>query len=408
MGALDKCSSYIDAVRDSANNPVLAFDAGDFLPAIPDSEQAEYIIRALREVGYDAVVVGDQEFLLGKDFFERHFAPENPKPKTPVGCFNEYLSDTAGSKKNSLKALIFHNISNFRISKLCYQNKNLGNLRIPWSLNGIIEERAFLFFPEDKKGWFQIASLKESLSSIPKSSTALIILLSHSGLMTDAEIAKSYPQIDIIIGGHSQNELFEPVIEGKTIIVQAGGFGRYVGRLDVKLENGEITDYDYHLVPMTPDIPSDTSILAIIEEYEHAFFKDKRPRPHIPVYPDTLEISSPQACMECHAQEYTAWSKEVHSCAFDILQTRRKIYNPGCLSCHTTGFGHKGGFVSYDRTPERSGIGCSECHYTPASHLLEPDKKPLPITESVCLRCHTPRNSPDFDYSGYRARAAHK
>ena len=85
----------------------------------------------------------------------------------------------------------------------------------------------------------------------------------------------------------------------------------------------------------------------------------------------------------------------------------KKIYNPGCLSCHTTGFGHREGFITIEQTPERANVACTECHYYPSEHIQDPDVKTLPIDKAVCIRCHNSRNSPDFDYKTYMSKIVH-
>lgn len=384
----------------------MVFDTGDFLTAIPDSERAEYVIRAMKEVGYDALTAGDQEYLMGRDFFISHFAPYMIKQPTPPGCWTVF-SGSEISDYNALGKPILLNLQDSpnRADIRMTRYSKAKRVKIDYTLTGYIDSRAFLFFPEQASGWFKTKSLKETINTnYPE---CLNILLSHSGEMTDREIAGLFPQIDIIIGGHTQSALEQPVVVGKTLIVQAGGSGRYIGRLDLNLKNGDIADYSYHLVKMTQDMPSDPDISKIVEDYEQAFFKDKKPRPHIAVYPDTLSVIDPSTCNDCHSAQYKQWAGTMHAKAFDIIDRRMKIYNPDCLSCHTTGFGNNKGFITVETTPQWKHIGCTECHWMNAKHLTDPSIKPLPVTEKTCLRCHTNKNSPDFDYNKYLKNIEH-
>ena len=400
MGALDKCSSYIKMVRKDGN-PVLVFDTGDFLTAIPDSERAEYIINAVNAVGYDFITPGDQEFLLGEYFFYQHFVQSYVESavssiKDRLLCCNLILKEYDSEHENGYSLPGIHTeIMN----------------GIPIKIIGITATESFLFFPNENKGWFEVIPwdirLNELLSS--EESDELLILLSHSGAAIDEEIARSFPAIDVIVGGHSQTNLEQPIQIGKTLIIQTGGSGRYVGRMDINVDDEyDISQYRYQLIPMIPEIPSDTMITQLIENYEYAFFKDKIPRPHIPVFPDSLLSMSAENCQYCHEEQYNQWSQTPHAHAFDIIEYRKKIYNPGCLSCHTTGFGHPSGFVSLESTPQLKHVSCSECHYLPAGHFDEPYRfRPDVITEKTCLRCHNKRSSPDFDYRQYYDKVRH-
>jgi len=404
---LDKCSYYINAVRDSAQNPVLVFDTGDFLPAMPDSERAEYVLQALKATGYDAVVVGDQEFLLGESFFISHFAPYLAEKKTPL-CWSLFEPGFEFSTSNSLKTTVLLNLAN-NSRKSCFRTRKSMQFKkafVEFAVTGYIDKRAFLFFPEDKSAWFGVKSVKETVSN--KNTDCLNILLSHSGEMTDNEIASQFPELDLIIGGHTQTVLEQPEVVGKTLIVQAGGSGRYVGRLDLNLDKqGNIADYRYELVRMTQDIPSHPAVSQIVEEYEQSFFKDKKPRPHIQVYPDSFAVVAAEDCRDCHQAQYDQWAGTMHSKAFNIIEKRMKIFNPDCLSCHTTGFGHKQGFVTVETTPQWENLSCTECHWVKREHISEPQAHPLPVTEQTCKRCHTNKNSPDFDYKKYLLQVKH-
>ena len=406
--------------------PVWVFDTGDFLPAIPDTERSEYIIRAMQMVGYDAISVGDQEFLAGRDYFDYVF----PTKQKLDSLYQEYLKKHQGywiefqfsgygkfpeELKKSPSKIVFPRNIIYSDTNLCVFDftftrvfRSISGSQRAIILKGVIDPRAFLFFPEEHRQWFAVEPWEDYLEN-DLSARGLKVLLSHSGLMTDKEIAAEFPHIDIIIGGHSQHEMHEAVTVGETIIVQAGGSGRFVGRLDLKFtDNGdEVADYLYSLAPMTAEIPSDTAILAIIEEYEHAFFKDKKARPHITRYADSLDVLEPETCMECHQEQYDQWAGTDHANAFEIIEQRKKVYNPGCLSCHTTAYGHKDGFVTAESTPQWKNIGCSECHYMEGAHLTEPERRPVPVSEPVCIRCHTKRNSPDFDNEEYVRSVRH-
>ena len=63
-------------------------------------------------------------------------------------------------------------------------------------------------------------------------------------------MARAVEGLDIIVGGHSQNPLFEPDIQNGTLILQAYEWGKYVGRLDLVFRNGELKMQNYRLIPV--------------------------------------------------------------------------------------------------------------------------------------------------------------
>jgi|WetSurMetagenome_2_1015567.scaffolds.fasta_scaffold140318_1 2',3'-cyclic-nucleotide 2'-phosphodiesterase (5'-nucleotidase family) len=72
---------------------------------------------------------------------------------------------------------------------------------------------------------------------LKKEKCNLIVLLSHNGEDNDKEFAeKFHKDIDVIIGGHSHTPIFKPEIVEGTIICQAGSAGRWLGKLDLKVD----------------------------------------------------------------------------------------------------------------------------------------------------------------------------
>ena len=66
--------------------------------------------------------------------------------------------------------------------------------------------------------------------------------------------------IDVIVGGHSHNRMEKAEQVSGTLIVQAGAHGSDLGRLDLTVEKGKITDYRRTLVPLDHDkVPADAA-----------------------------------------------------------------------------------------------------------------------------------------------------
>ena len=94
-----------------------------------------------------------------------------------------------------------------------------------------------------------------------------IILLSHLGSSPDQELAAQVPGIDVVIGAHDHKELYPPITVNGSVIVQAGHYGRFLGRLDLKLDKntGKVLEYRGELIAVTEDIPLDASTQSAFE-----------------------------------------------------------------------------------------------------------------------------------------------
>ncbi|WP_040979010.1 bifunctional metallophosphatase/5'-nucleotidase [Oceanobacillus jeddahense] len=66
-----------------------------------------------------------------------------------------------------------------------------------------------------------------------KRETDIIVLLSHLGISVDQEISRRYPDIDVIIGGHTHHLLEEGIVVNQTLITAAGKHCYYVGEVEL-------------------------------------------------------------------------------------------------------------------------------------------------------------------------------
>ena len=70
--------------------------------------------------------------------------------------------------------------------------------------------------------------------------------------MVHFRLAREVPGIDAIIDGHSHTAVKEPKVIDKTILVQAGEWSKYVGRLDLTIDTDlkRVTNSQYKLIPV--------------------------------------------------------------------------------------------------------------------------------------------------------------
>jgi 2',3'-cyclic-nucleotide 2'-phosphodiesterase (5'-nucleotidase family) len=93
-----------------------------------------------------------------------------------------------------------------------------------------------------------------------------VVLLSHCGFEVDREIARRYPQLGLIVGGHDHKVLEQPYVESGVPIVQAGDRGRFLGEVRVKIARGQRATVTGHLVPITSATPEDPEVTALLAE----------------------------------------------------------------------------------------------------------------------------------------------
>ncbi|HZY41587.1 MAG TPA: 5'-nucleotidase C-terminal domain-containing protein [Anaerolineae bacterium] len=94
-----------------------------------------------------------------------------------------------------------------------------------------------------------------------------IIVLSHCGSKKDQALAETVKGIDLIIGAHDHQIIDPPLVVNGTLIVQAGDFGCFLGRLDLELDpiTGRIVAHHGALIPIGDDLPIDEDAQAAID-----------------------------------------------------------------------------------------------------------------------------------------------
>ncbi|MBP3678401.1 MAG: bifunctional metallophosphatase/5'-nucleotidase, partial [Agathobacter sp.] len=120
-----------------------------------------------------------------------------------------------------------------------------------------------------------VEAVKETVEVIKANEDVdMIVCISHSGTWEDEDksedeiLAKSVPEIDLIISGHTHTKLDEPIRHGNTYIVSCAEYGKYLGDLTMTQNAAgrwNITEYD--LVAITPEIAQDTQTQAAVDSF---------------------------------------------------------------------------------------------------------------------------------------------
>ncbi len=107
-----------------------------------------------------------------------------------------------------------------------------------------------------------------------------VILLSHNGMDADLKLASRLRGIDVILGGHTHDAVPAPVAVGnaggKTLVINGGSSGKFVGVLDLEVGRAAIKDVRYHLLPvfadlLKPDAAMQTLIARLREPHAARF-----------------------------------------------------------------------------------------------------------------------------------------
>ena len=286
-------------------------------------------------------------------------------------------------------------------------------------------------------------ALERVLPKLKAQKCDLLILLAHATPAESEDLAKRFPEFDIIVtaGGAEEPPHMLRKIDGQnTMFVEVGHKGKYaivLGEYDNAKE-----PWRYQRVPLDARFPDAPEMQKLMVAYQDQLEQDGftglglRPKTH----PRALKPGDPSGqfvgsakCGECHKTAYGIWSKTKHAQATQSLATATppRLHDPECLSCHATGWSSQEfypfatGFLSLTETPQLAGNGCENCHGPGGGHvaaeagknLVQRDqlRQAMRLTKAtvelnVCVKCHDGDNDPHFagHFDNYWPKVEHK
>jgi len=360
-GGLAKRQGLIHEYRRTRRH-VLLVDAGNLMPYHDHPVKVEYLARALARARYDAIGLGEAEFLLGlqrlRDLRGRY--------GLPLVCANVR---TAGGQA-VVPPHVVRRVAGMRVG-----------------IFAVIADRAWGF---PRREWREGLTVEPPLAAARREARALagcdvVVALAHQPLEESAELARQVEGLDLVVAGRAHRLLRTPRRIGGTLLVAPGPAGRVLGA-------------------RVPDAP------WMMDMYwKYVEQSNNSPPPDWNQTPIPPRYEPAEACTECHKPEYEHWRTTGHAHAYDSVRRAGRHRDPECLLCHTMGLGRKGGFVSMDKTPALGRVTCQACHVVTADHEekgVVPDPR-MSISSRLCMSCHGPVQSPDFDYFQYKPKILH-
>jgi len=256
--------------EDKAKNsePVLLLDSGDFIIGTLYQFLTKTLspeLTLMDKLGYDATTLGNHEFEWGPKALAKIIDAARKKEygsTVPIIASNIRF-DFSDPRDNDLKKLYDAGI----IKPYLIKNLSSG-LKV--GIIGLLGKRAEQEAPQASPVKFNHAGnyIQHLVNIVKSKGTNLIICLSHSGLYEDKKLAKAVKGIDVIVAGHCHTALFKPVKVNNTLIVEAGSYTKYLGKLEVCVDEGEVFLVNYQLIPINDTLPKDKAITRIINNYK--------------------------------------------------------------------------------------------------------------------------------------------
>ena len=286
---------------------------------------ANNLARGLDLLGLNYFVPGEQDFAAGIDFLE-----------------------VLSRKVNFTFLMANYKGSSIKHKKWSVITRNTHHIY----LIGLVHPR---LLPSKYRNLFSSPSiaLKETLQEIKKKGYLKdnpfhrLIILSHSGMEADELMASKLPDIDWIIGAHSQSFTRRPVKEKNVRLVQVVSRNHYLGEVVFSMLGDKTQDsFNFHEIhdklkdeikpnPFFSFIDSHKEQMKKIQMEEQGFLS-------LPKSKDPMATAS--SCIECHKEQGEHWYKSHHALSYITLMKANEEKNLRCLKCHTVGLNDPRGY----------------------------------------------------------------
>ena len=276
LGGFAKIKTLINEQK--AENPdTLLLDAGDFsmgtlVQAVYEEEASE--IRMLGQIGIDVSTLGNHEYdYRAQGLSNMLNVAVNSGDKLPtivISNIDWEAMESAGLTED--QKLLKEAFNNYGIKDYAVIEK--GDVKI--AVVGVFGEDAQdcvvncpLVFKNPAE------AVKETVAKIKANEDVdMIACVSHAGTWSDPDksedeiIAKTVPEVDLIISGHTHTKLNEAIVHGETYIVSSAEYGKYLGNLTMEQkENGRWVMSKYELITVEESIESDPETQAKLDAF---------------------------------------------------------------------------------------------------------------------------------------------
>jgi sulfur-oxidizing protein SoxB len=251
IGGMARVASVIKKLRAEKPGKTLLLDAGDTWhgSGISAFDRGVSMVKIMNAIGYEVMAPGNWEFFYPKE----HFLKLIDQAKFPVVAYNVTDKDWGDPV---LTQYVVKQVGKLKVA--------IVGLTYPWnaltsSVSGAAKWWKFGIKENEARELMREIRAKEKPD--------LMVFLSHGGYGLDQKFARRVDGIDVLVSGHTHDEVLDPVIWNDTVIYQGGALGKYVARLDLEVKDKRIVDFGYRLIKITEkQIAPDADIQKLVDE----------------------------------------------------------------------------------------------------------------------------------------------
>ena len=248
-GGVSRIATAVEGVRREKPGRVLFLDAGDTIQGSAEAAWTEgrAVVPAVNALNLDLGIPGNWEVVYGAEALKqrtseyRHptIAANIRETKTGKLVFPPYLVKEVGG---------------VRVGVIGFTDPDVPDRQPPSYSKGLNFDGADVLQP-----------MIERLRNREK--VDVVVLLTHIGLPKSIRLAERLKGVDIVLSGDTHERTYEPIVRGETWVVEPGGFGSFLGRLDLTVQDGKVVDRRWELIELRADrFAEDPGVKRVVDE----------------------------------------------------------------------------------------------------------------------------------------------
>ncbi|HEY8498147.1 MAG TPA: bifunctional UDP-sugar hydrolase/5'-nucleotidase [Limnochordales bacterium] len=242
LGGMARLATLVQQLRAEEPTALLLF-AGDVIsPSIMSSVfKGEQMIEALNALGVDAATFGNHEFDFGDEVLARRVA------ESDFSWVAANVEDDAGRPFPGARPFVVRQIGDVGVGILGLitpQTRELSSPGPQWRFLDPVET-ARRYIPQMKAMGADV-----------------IVALTHQSMADDVRLLREVPEIDLVVGGHEHDVMRQ--VEGGRLIVKAGSDNRYLGVVDLTVQDGRVTGFSDRMLAVDEKLAEQPAMAAMV------------------------------------------------------------------------------------------------------------------------------------------------
>ncbi|MBL7888921.1 MAG: 5'-nucleotidase C-terminal domain-containing protein [Bacteroidia bacterium] len=241
-GGIAVLKTMIDKLKKMNPANTIVYDGGDFFHGhgVASLTEGEVLIPIFNKLGYDLMLPGNWEVVYKK---------------------KKMLYDMGHTNAAKICANMFHNTTDKDDNNLVYPPywiKYIGGIKVGviGYTDHLIPKRQSPAYSEGLKFEHAENSVATYIKYLKEIEGCTVILVAtHMGLAQQVGLANNtvIEGTDFIIGADTHERVREPIQGKYTKVIECGAFGSFLGKLDLIIKDGKLSDSKYELLDVDPD-----------------------------------------------------------------------------------------------------------------------------------------------------------